>query len=138
MPSRKPDLPKVIERALAALHKQSYIDSSTAHGQVDIFFTKNSILRQLKKEWLHKDMAVVDVLSFPENQDFPDPERKHLHLGEIHINSTIARTRPRRSVFLALHGLLHLLGYRHESKRDTIEMEKMEHVLLEALGDNIY
>ena len=124
---------RLVPRILSVLKKKKLISAKQASGKVDVFLTVNSVMRKLKKEFLHKDAKVVDVLSFPDDPEFPDPEMKGLRLGEVHLNRVIAKRSPERATFLLVHGILHLLGYSHGGKRDTIEMEKLEIELLQAL-----
>ena len=72
----------------------------------------------------------TDVLSFPyETEPWEKPEG---YLGDILISVEMAQQQKKSSLTkelktLALHGLLHLLGYDHE--RDTGEMRALEHRL---------
>jgi ssRNA-specific RNase YbeY (16S rRNA maturation enzyme) len=74
-----------------------------------------------------------DVLAFPEPSNFPHPEKKGQNLGEIYLNSRLLN-RFDRLVILMVHGLLHLLGYTHDRKSDTIRMEQIERRLIKKSG----
>ncbi len=101
---------------------------------------------------------MVNVLAFPASKDFPEPDKKKKYLGEIYLNKDyppfIKRTKthfferktrssaPERSpknmawnvlAPLLIHGFLHLLGYLHWTKRDTIKMQAQEKKLWEAI-----
>lgn len=76
----------------------------------------------------------LNVLSFPDEVQFPDLDGRR-SLGEVYINYDWAEGKIEVLAYLLIHGILHLLGYEHEGKRDTIRMEKLEkklwrHVLL--------
>jgi len=76
----------------------------------------------------------INVLSFPETSPFPGLNGAR-SLGEVYLNYDWAEGKEEILVYLLIHGILHLLGYRHGKKRDTIKMEKLEknlwrHVLL--------
>jgi hypothetical protein len=76
----------------------------------------------------------VNVLSFPETTRFPSLDGARA-LGEVYLNYDWAEGKTEILVYLLIHGILHLLGYRHGKKRDTMKMEKLEknlwrHVLL--------
>lgn len=76
----------------------------------------------------------VNVLSFPETTKFPSLDGNQ-SLGEVYLNYDWAEGKTEILVYLLIHGILHLLGYRHGKKRDTMKMEKLEknlwrHVLL--------
>jgi len=70
----------------------------------------------------------LNVLSFPEKTGFPVPGAAPF-LGEIYINYDWAEKKNDALVRLLIHGILHLLGYRHAVKRDIIKMEKLEQKL---------
>jgi probable rRNA maturation factor len=94
----------------------------------------------------------TDVLSFPadaeqENQRKPAAERSRFstsssasHLGDIAIAPAVARRNARRfgrtfgeeMRILILHGMLHLMGYDHET--DSGQMERRERRMRRALG----
>ena len=106
-------------------------------------FNRAAMLREavdsvLAQTWRDKD-AATDVLSFPMNAVDPDGRR---HIGDIALCLDIAREQvagsrdaiPRQAARLALHGLLHLLGYDHET--DEGEMNALERELRKsALGE---
>jgi rRNA maturation RNase YbeY len=68
----------------------------------------------------------VDVLAFPEPKVFPHPERRHPSLGEVYLNWDLNRNHPERLAFLLVHGILHLAGYRHKKRHDSMVMETLE------------
>lgn len=71
---------------------------------------------------------MVDVLSFPEPKGFPHPDSRKRRLGEVYLNLDAARPKS-----LVVHGVLHLLGYRHDRLRDTIKMKALEEKLCKKL-----
>ncbi len=88
-------------------------------------------MRQLNRRFAGKDKG-TDVLSFPdEGEPWEEDEQ---YVGDIVISVETAE-RQRRSTLenelrvLALHGLLHLIGYDHET--DSGEMIQLESVLKE-------
>jgi len=115
-----------------------------ARGEVSIALVSDRRIRALNRRYRGKDRP-TDVLSFPTDVNFsaqrtrrtqrskPDrsfvPERS---LGEIVIARGVARRQARDARHseltelrvLALHGLLHLLGYDHEG--DGGEMRRAE------------
>jgi probable rRNA maturation factor len=119
-----------------------------AHGSVSIALVSDPRIRALNRRYRGKNYA-TDVLSFPANS----PPRKtqgtrrsnrvlssvspvssvvESSLGEIVIGLGVARRQARAARHseqtelrvLALHGLLHLLGYDHE--RDNGRMRRVE------------
>ena len=102
-----------------------------ARGGVTVAIVANPRVRELNRRYRQKD-APTDVLSFP--ADEPG------ELGDVVIALGVARRQAalaRHSLstefrVLALHGLLHLLGYDHE--RDGGQMRRLEQRLRHAGG----
>jgi probable rRNA maturation factor len=111
-----------------------------AHGTVTLALAEDRTVRRLNRRYRHKDRA-TDVLAFPAfitADGAPPSSQPHVpsrYLGDIVIARGVAARQARRrghSVatemrVLALHGLLHLLGYDHE--RDNGEMARLEAAL---------
>lgn len=89
-------------------------------------------MRRLNRSFRGKNKT-TDVLSFPAGE-------RNGYLGDIAISPAVARRNARehgRPVsrelrILALHGVLHLLGYDHET--DSGQMERLEGRLRRRLG----
>ena len=120
-----------------------------ARGRVSIALVSDQRIRALNRTYRRKDYA-TDVLSFPGDQFFTTEDTKDTKvktgsssvsfvssvvdsfLGEIVIARGVARRQAREARHseltelrvLALHGLLHLLGYDHES--DAGQMRRAE------------
>ena len=102
----------------------------SARGEVGVALVSNARVRALNRRYRRRDYA-TDVLSFPNLQSLT-PDR---YLGDIVIATGVARRQARKAGHseltelrvLALHGLLHLLGYDHERDRGT--MAKLERTL---------
>jgi probable rRNA maturation factor len=98
-----------------------------ARGTLTVVITTDRRIRTLNHTWRGLDKA-TDVLSFPAGDD-PGPVR---HLGDLVISRETAGRQARGEGHtlatelrvLALHGLLHLLGYDHE--RDSGRMARIE------------
>lgn len=82
----------------------------------------------------------TNVLSFPA-PDSPVPQAVRF-LGDVVLaRETVAREAGERGIpmvdhvrHLAVHGLLHLLGYDHDSEDDAVRMERLETDILAGLG----
>lgn len=99
------------------------IAPARAHGAVTVGIVSDRRVRRLNRVYRQKDTP-TDVLSFP--------SREPGYLGDIVIAAGVARRQARDAGHslqtelrvLALHGLLHLLGYDHE--RDDGRMARVE------------
>lgn len=118
---------------------------------ISISFVSQKKIKNLNKE--HREIdKVTDVLSFPMlNIVYPQKLREYeeernpdgtLFLGDIVICPKIAKlqakyynhSKEREIGFLALHGLLHLLGYDHIEKDDEEIMTKTSEEILQSLN----
>ncbi|MBO5394436.1 MAG: rRNA maturation RNase YbeY [Clostridia bacterium] len=115
--------------------------------EVTLSFVDAQKIQEYNKQYRQVDKA-TDVLSFPmlnitydqTVKEFADEVLPNgtLYLGDVVICKKIARLQAkqyghslkREVAFLALHGLLHVLGYDHiEKEEETIMMQKSEEVL---------
>ena len=102
-----------------------------ARGTVTIVLVGDAAMRRLNREWRGKDHA-TDVLSFPADDETPRVRGRIRHLGDVVIATGVAARQAREArhaygtelKVLALHGLLHLLGYDHET--DSGRMARAE------------
>jgi probable rRNA maturation factor len=91
-------------------------------------------IRTVNRQWRQKDRP-TDVLSFPAG-DFPGPGLKPL--GDLMISLDTARRAARafgttvdeELAFYLAHGLLHLLGHDHQTRREARAMKALEDGLL--------
>ena len=81
-----------------------------------------------------------NVLAFPAPNKFPRPDlkKKIKALGEIYLNPDYisrqaAGDKRQELLYMFTHGFLHLLGYDHKRKSDTIRMERKEAELLSKI-----
>ena len=101
----------------------------------------DELLQELNRE--HRDLdEPTDVLSFPaeEGEPFPGEPEQARYVGDIAVS--VARvTRQAEAASIAadlelrhvlVHGLLHLLGYDHETPEDDAHMRAREEAVLGA------
>jgi len=108
--------------------------ASKLEGAVNVLVTGSSELRSLNRRFRGKDQP-TDVLSFP-----PGPCFVNGLAGDIAISADIAKQNARRLghtaaqeiKILALHGVLHLVGYDHETDQGTMAVRETQ--LRRALG----
>lgn len=96
--------------------------------------------RKLNRQWRGKDKP-TNVLSFPSGEPMA-PGDDARSLGDIVICAPIIRREAAEQgkavrahwAHMVVHGVLHLLGYDHESERDAVVMEALERTLLARVG----
>lgn len=133
---------KPLENALqVALHTQHVQDDV----EISLSFVTGEEIRELNAQYRGKD-SETDVLSFPVYEAEQIPmlrEEGNLDvLGDIVINMERVRAQAeefghseeRETVYLAVHSLLHLLGYDHEEEADKRRMRHEEKRIMRALG----
>lgn len=126
-----------------------------AHASLCLTLTDDQEVHELNHQYRGFDQP-TDVLSFAltEGEEMWLPPGEPTHLGDIIISIETAQRQAKRGAlprlktalpsqriwslrdevsFLALHGLLHLLGYDHEEDQEAEEMEALELALLPYL-----
>lgn len=106
---------------------------------VAICLVSEAEMARLNKTYRGKH-GPTDVLSFPASEEASSRRASSKSLGDIAIAPTVARrnakrygrTLPDELRILILHGVLHLMGYDHES--DSGQMERRERFLRRRLG----
>jgi rRNA maturation RNase YbeY len=103
--------------------------------------TAHWLMKRFKKGGFYVEIALVgnktmkkNVYSYPAKPGFPYPGIKQKPLGEIYLNPMYIVKEGEKVEFMVIHGFLHLLGYDHIKKSDTIVMERLEVKLLAELG----
>ena len=135
-------LEKRLQDGLNAVAKLHDLDDMT---EVDITIVDDEEIHQLNRDYRNVDRP-TDVLSFALDEDDEDePElmegQPHL-LGDIIISAETATRQAeefghgleREIVYLAVHGLLHLLGYDHMDEEDKVIMRAKEEEALSAIN----
>ena len=115
-------------RAIRVTLRRAAEELSVGPGDVSVRCVERDEMRALNTRWRVRDRP-TDVLSFPSGVVDPGGRR---HIGDIAICVPVAAEQARgrghtvrcEVCVLALHGLLHLLGYDHE--QDQGEMEALE------------
>ncbi len=120
----------------------------------DVHFVTKCKIKSINKRFRNKN-KVTDVLSFPTilNADMGnmqtvdweraritcfDPQNEQIFLGDIMISLAVAKKQAkeyghsvkREVCYLAVHGLLHLLGYDHMIENEKAIMRRMEEEIL--------
>jgi len=127
--TRPSGLPRAESRGLGAWLAAAA--PARARGEVTVALVPDARARALNRQYRRKD-APTDVLSFPAEEEG--------QLGDVVIAVGVARRQAREAGHslqtelrvLALHGLLHLLGYDHD--HDDGQMARLERRLRQKGG----
>jgi len=133
-------LQSVAEKVLTAL-------SASTNVELGLFITTGERVRQLNRDYRGRDEP-TDVLAFSAGEGvgnyppFVQPPDGVLHLGEVIISYPQAvmqaeeykHTIKEEILLLIIHGLLHLLGYEHDTPESELKMRAREEEVLSHIG----
>ena len=106
----------------------------------NIIFVNNDYIHELNKNYRNIDRE-TDVITFALEDDKTfNPEERIL--GDVYISIDKAKSQSeeyghslkRELCFLAVHGMLHLLGYDHMEKEEEKVMFKLQEEILDEMG----
>jgi probable rRNA maturation factor len=132
----KREIAAFTRRALLTLEKLDKLDEEIT--EVTIAFIDDAAMTELNQKF-RKKAKTTDVLTFPADDSYNEPTATGRPLGDIVISLDQAKRQAldeKHSLateirYLLLHGLLHALGYDHES--DQGQMIALELQVREAL-----
>ncbi|MGI6663998.1 MAG: rRNA maturation RNase YbeY [Christensenellaceae bacterium] len=139
----------LFETAVQAVVKRAAEEEALNAFEVEITFVDDAFMQELNKEYRDMDKT-TDVLSFPANtltQPWqneiaaglvPEPGEEGAYLGELYISLPQAarqaeeygNTEQEEILFLVAHGMLHLLGYDHETSEEEAAMRQKQRIIL--------
>ena len=118
------------------------LDHTLKHEKVDnaifsIIFVEDDEIHQMNKEYRGVD-RITDVISFAFEDEGEILYNEIRMLGDIYIcipqmkrqAQSYEHSEKRELSFLAVHGLLHLLGYDHMVPEDEKEMFELQELIL--------
>ncbi len=128
------------ERTSIVRAAQAALDSEKRDGDLTILIDTPERIRTLNREFRNVD-SVTDVLTFPAWEGEISLSADG-YLGDIMICYDRAQEQAkefghslkRELSFLAVHGVLHLLGYDHMTEPDEIRMREKQTLILEGIG----
>lgn len=105
--------------------------------QISLLLCDNPTIHRLNRQWRQVDRP-TDVLSFPAWELEPGDRVPEAMVGDIAVSLPTTRLAARQLGLevgdhldhLLIHGLLHLLGYDHETETQACRMEALEQQLL--------
>lgn len=130
----------LVAAAAAALDQHAEFDAETS-AVACISLATDAVVHDLNRTHRGKDKP-TNVLSFPAPDGAVADETGRAFLGDIIIAAETLRAEAREQQIpiahhlqhLTIHGLLHLLGFDHETDEDAADMESLETELLAGLG----
>lgn len=141
----KVSIPEALEADLTkAMNVVAELEALSPQTEVDITLVDDAAIHELNRTYRGIDRP-TDVLSFAldegeEEPEVDDDEIEHL-LGDVIISVPTAVRQgeeyghglEREMTYLAVHGMLHLLGYDHMEEKDKLIMRKREEEVLRRL-----
>lgn len=125
---------KLINKINRILKKEKNFKKILNHYNTpQVFVCSPQLMRSLEKKFFKKNKE-PDILSFNWPKNFPSIDKKP-PLGEIYLNKKVLKDKQYLKRLL-VHGFLHLLGFTHFKKSDSIKMEKKEVKVLSYLNKN--
>lgn len=121
------------------------VEQIDKYYEVSVVFVSKEKIQEINRTYRGID-RVTDVISFAlfDNEDdivFEDEEEEITTLGDIFICLDVMKeqakeyghSEKRELAFLAVHGLLHLLGYDHDTNEKEREMFAKQELILNNL-----
>ena len=136
---KKEEISKLVNLVLEKTGSESY-----ENKQINIKYASEEEIQFLNEKF-YKKKGITNVLAFTNHLKFPDEEANLI--GEIALCIKQIEREARiykkaietRLKHMIVHGVLHLLGFDHEEKKDQLEMEKLESdIISSCLGDRPY
>jgi probable rRNA maturation factor len=131
------EMAQFTRRVFLALEKMDRLEEEIT--EVSIAIVDDEAMTGLNRKFRRKSRT-TDVLTFPADDSYNEPSAKGRPLGDIVISIDQARRQAAEEKhalatelrYLILHGVLHALGYDHET--DEGEMNELELEVREAVG----
>ena len=108
-----------------------------------ILLSGDNEIKTLNKKFRKKN-KITDILSFPFHEKkilnkLINNKNNNVYLGDIIINLNKIIEQSQKNNFTTIfdkiwvHGLTHLLGYRHKSNQDYFTMQKLEDKIIKSI-----
>lgn len=127
----KREIASFTRQVLLALEKLDKLEEEIT--EVSIAFIDDDAMKELNQKF-RKKAKTTDVLTFPADDSYNEPSATGRPLGDIVISVDQARRQAadeKHSLateirYLVLHGVLHALGYDHETDRGDMNALEIE------------
>lgn len=129
-------------RAAASAANEAMLHQQVSEGAaLTILLTDDEYIQELNRQFRGEDRP-TDVLSFPAGEPMPGNEGLLDYLGDIAIAVPVAERQASEKghpllaeiQLLAVHGVLHLVGYDHLEADEKEEMWDAQRAILTRLG----
>lgn len=125
------EIAEFTRKVLLALEKIDRLDEEIT--ELSIAFVDDAAMTSLNRKFRRKNKT-TDVLTFPADDSYNDPAQTGRPLGDIVISIDQAKRQAmteKHSLaievrYLILHGVLHALGYDHETDRGEMASLELE------------
>ncbi len=132
--------PEPVLRA-AAQATEAALGADLSETVLTISLLTDDVVAELNWQWRNK-AGPTNVLSFPAAKDMPLPPGEPRPLGDIMLAAGVVsreavqqnKSLEHHLVHLAVHGILHIMGYDHINEAEADEMERLEVDILNVLG----
>ena len=131
----------LVRRACIAVLREEQFEGN---AEVSVTFVDDETIREMNRKFRDIDSA-TDVLSFPLGEDGKydiNPATGAKLLGDVVISLERAQMQAeefghsleREVCYLAVHSMLHLLGYDHMEPQEKAEMRMKEEIVMTRIG----
>ena len=135
---------EIEDRIVEVLEEAARVHEVDELTEVSLMFPDDETIHEMNLEYRGIDRP-TDVLSFAleegeEEEIYGGPEENLLADIIISVETAVRQAEEyghsvkREMAFLALHGMLHLLGYDHMEEEERQEMRAQEEAILASLG----
>ena len=136
---KKEEISKLVNLVLEKTGSESF-----ENKQINIKYASEEEIQFLNEKF-YKKKGITNVLAFTNHLKFPDEEANLIGEIALFIKQIEREARVYKKAIetrlkhMIVHGVLHLLGFDHEEKKDQLEMEKLESdIISSCLGDRPY
>jgi probable rRNA maturation factor len=121
-------------RKIEKLVKEVIRNEGKISGDLNFIITNDSSLRKINIQFLEHDYN-TDVISFGYNSGNLINGEVYISLDTVRNNALNYNVSLRNELLrVIIHGVLHLTGYDDKTKKDKMEMRRMEDFWLEKIG----
>ena len=137
------DVPASVNEVLVTAVSKTLAHQSYRPVAMTLLLTDDLRIQQLNRDFRAINQP-TDVLSFPSGEPLEGNQEEVPYLGDVAIALPYARKQAEASdhtlaaelQLLAVHGVLHLIGYDHIVPEDKVEMWSLQRQILAQLGSH--